>query len=178
MKFEIFFKYLPANAIYLLPTNLVYVSGYFQQLKVDYTRHEPNYLLKNVEIDQLPNIIFLTSVGDNFLNFFKFQFQEISKYKYQYIVQNFKYPPSSMRYLSDRFSFLKCQFSQEWMRRRSWGHCCSPTYYYNSYLLVRGAWLLFGCCAVTAAAFSDWPPKLWQFSVQEVCFVPLRRGAM
>ena len=49
-------------------TNLVYVSGYFQQLKVDYTRHEPNYLLKNVEIDQLPNIIFLTSVGDNFLN--------------------------------------------------------------------------------------------------------------
>lgn len=63
-----FFKYLPANAIYLLPSNLVYVSGYFQQLKVDYTRPEPNYLLKNVEIDQLPNIIFLTSVGDNFLN--------------------------------------------------------------------------------------------------------------
>ena len=36
-----------------------------------------------------------------------------------------------MRYLSDRFSFLKCQFSQEWMRRRSWGHCCSTTYLFG-----------------------------------------------
>ena len=76
-----------------------------------------------------------------------------------------------MHYLSDRFSFLKCQFSQEWMRRRSWGHCCSTTTTTPTYLFGRPAFFL-------AAAFSDWPPKLWQFSVREVCFVPLRWGAM